>query len=80
MKFNVLLDDEKIECNIVKLFKNADTGINYIVYTDGSLDDDGSLSLFASRYIIQNGNYVLDAITDDAEWDYVDHMLEKEGN
>ena len=76
MKFKVLYDNEEIECNILLTFKDAANDINYIVYNVGTRDYREEEEIFASRYIIEDGNYVLSEIENDYEWDLIDNMLE----
>ena len=74
MKFT-LNNDAKTECEIVTTFSNLD--INYIVYTDGTKDEDGSLLLYASRYEIENDNIILKDILEDEEWDLIDSKIQE---
>lgn len=79
LAFEVIKDNKKIVCYIILMFNNHDNKKDYIIYTDGSKNDDGSLELLASIYNIIDGKIVLEEITTDAEWDMVDKVLEKAG-
>ena len=49
MTFKVLNDEGKeIECEVLLTFESEETGKNYIVYTDNSIDEDGNTKVFAS--------------------------------
>ncbi len=74
MKFKIIDGDKEIICDIVMTFNN--NNIDYIVYTDGTKDDNGDLEIYASRYVLNNDQYILNPIEDDSEWDLVDEMLE----
>ena len=75
MKF--IIDDNKtITCDIVMMFRDDNNDVNYVVYTDGTKDDNGDLEIYASRYIKQEGNYILKPIENDYEWDLIDNMIE----
>ena len=51
MTFKVLSDEGKeIECEVLFTFESEETGKNYIVYTDNSIDEDGNTKVFASIY------------------------------
>ena len=50
--------------------------INYIVYNDGTRDFRSEEEIFASRYTIEDGNFILSEIENDYEWDLIDNMLE----
>ena len=76
MNFKILDNGKEIVCDIVLTFRDDNNNINYIVYTDGTKDETGELEIYASRYIIDNNNYILKAIENDYEWDLVDNMLE----
>ena len=41
---------EEVECEILFTFDSEETKKSYIVYTDNSLDDNGSTKVFASVY------------------------------
>ena len=77
MKFKILKNNEEIECTIVLTFKDKTSGIDYIVYSDGTKDENNELEIYASRYTLEDGNYVLKEIENDYEWDMVDYMLSK---
>ena len=52
MNFKIYEDNKEIVCNIIKIFKDDSNDINYIIYTDGTKDEDGELEIYASRYIL----------------------------
>ena len=52
--------------------ENKERKKNYIIYTDGE-------NYYASSYILNGNKMVLDEITDDTEWDYIDKELAKNG-
>ena len=75
MKFSVISDGKEVDCEIVLTFRDDGNDINYVVYTDGTKDSNGELELYSSRYVVENGNYVLQDIENDYEWNLVDNML-----
>ena len=75
MRFKVIKDNHEIECEIVFTFHDDSNDINYIVYTDGTMDDLGELKLYSSRYIKDKDNYILHAIENDYEWNLIDNMI-----
>lgn len=75
MKFSVISDGKEVDCEIVLTFRDDGNDINYVVYTDGTKDSNGELELYSSRYVLENGNYVLQDIENDYEWNLVDNML-----
>lgn len=76
MKFKILYNGEEIDCKILLTFRDEANGINYIVYNDGTRDFRDEEEIFASRYTIEDGNFVLSEIENDYEWDLIDNMLE----
>ena len=76
MNFKIIDGEKEIRCNILLTFKDEGNNINYIVYTDGTKDEQGNFKNYASRYILDNGNYVLKNIEKDSEWDLIDNMIE----
>lgn len=76
MNFKIKDEGKDKDAKIILTFKDENNGISYIVYTDGTKDFNGKEEIYASRYIIEKGNYILTAIENDSEWDLVDNMLE----
>ena len=76
MNFKIIEDGKEIICDIVITFRDDNNDINYIVYTDGTKDEDGELEIYASRYILENNDYILKEIENEYEWDLIDNMLE----
>ena len=76
MNFKILEDGKEIICDIMLTFRDDNNDINYIIYTDGTKDEEGDLEIYASRYVIENGDYILKEIENDYEWDLIDNMLE----
>lgn len=75
MNFRIIEDGKEIVCDIVLTFRDENNDINYIVYTDGTKDETGELEIYASRYKLFEGNYELQEIENDYEWDLIDNML-----
>ena len=78
MNFKIYQDGKEILCDIVLTFRDDSNDINYIVYTDGTKDDEGDLEVYASRYIEKNNDYYLMPIENEYEWNLIDNMLESE--
>ena len=70
MNFKIIENGKEIECNIVLTFRD-DNNINYIVYTDGTKDEDGELEIYASRYKMVDNSFLLEEIVNDYEWDLI---------
>jgi len=76
MNFKIIEDGKEIVCDIVLTFRDNNNDINYIVYTDGTKDEEGELEVYASRYKKVDSSFILDEIVNDYEWDLIDNMLE----
>lgn len=76
-KFLVL--DEKgkqVECEPLFTFESEETGKQYVVYTDNSLDKDGNTRVFASIYEVNETGGKLLPIKSDKEWKVIETILE----
>lgn len=76
MNFKIIENDKEINCNILLTFRDDNNDINYIVYTDGTLDDDNEPLIYASRYVLENNSYILKDIENDYEWNLIDNMID----
>lgn len=79
LAFKIIVDGKEVVCYIILIFDNPDTGKQYVIYTDGTKNSDGTLEVLASIYHVIDGEVQLGEITTDAEWDMVDEMLAKVG-
>lgn len=76
MDFKIIEDGKEITCDILLTFKDENNDINYIVYTDGTKDDEGDLEIYASRYTVKDKDFYLEEIKTESEWNLIDNMLE----
>lgn len=76
MDFKIIEDGKEITCDILLTFRDENNNINYIVYTDGTKDDEGELEVYASRYIVKGNDFYLEEIKSESEWNLIDNMLE----
>lgn len=78
-KKKFLIIDEKgkqVECEPLFTFESEETGKQYVVYTDNSLDKEGNTRVFASIYeITENGGKLL-PIKSNKEWKVIETILE----
>ena len=77
MDFKIIDNGVEVTCKMVMTFSDDKTGISYVIYTDGTKDNDGELEIYASRYTIKDGKYLLENIEKEEEWDLIDKMLDK---
>lgn len=69
-EFYIINDDnETIKCEIFHCFKNNND--NFMFYNDGSINEDGTLKVLASKFTIEDNKITLIPILDN-EWDIVD--------
>lgn len=73
-KFTVLNEEGKtVECEILFTFENSNTGKNYMVYTDNTVDDDGNTRVYAA--IIDPNSESLQPLESEEEWKVVEEAL-----
>lgn len=78
MTFKVLNDEGKeIECEVLFTVESDETGRNYIVYSDNSVDQDGSTRVFASIYYPDADETKLLPIETEKEWRIIETILEE---
>lgn len=73
----LILTDEngkEIEYEILIAFKWTKTNKNYVVYTDNTNDENGTLNVFAAIYY-PSDNTKFDPIESNEEWDEIDKRL-----
>lgn len=81
MKFSVTNDQGLIiECNILFTFKDEANNIDYIIYTDGTKNELGEDEIYSSRYVVEEGNYILKDIETEYEWNLIDNFLASKFN
>lgn len=77
-KFTVLNDEGKeVECEVLFTFESEETHKNYIVYTDNTLDTDGSTKVYASTYDPEGMDSSLKPIESDKEWKIIETILDE---
>lgn len=66
---------EEIECEILFTFDSDETKKSYIVYTDNTVDEDGSTKVYASVYDPTGQNPALMPIESEKEWLVIENIL-----
>lgn len=78
MTFTILDDDGvEVRCEVLFTFQSEETGKNYIVYTDNTLDEEGNTKVYASIYDPGAEESRLDPIETEEEWAIISHILEQ---
>lgn len=67
----------EIECEVLFTFESDETGKNYIVYTDNTVDDEGCTKVFASIYDPDEDETKLLPIETEEEWNVIETILEQ---
>lgn len=76
MTFKVINDEGKeIECEILFTFESDETGKNYMVYTDNTLDEEGNIKVYASIYEPNQDETKLEPIETEKEWKIIETIL-----
>lgn len=68
---------EKVVCNALFTFESDETGKNYIVYTDNTIDENGLKKVYASTYDPNEENPTLGSIETEKEWNIIEDILNK---
>lgn len=68
-------EGQEIECEILFTFDSDETKKSYIVYTDNTLDEDGSTKVYASVYDPTGQNSALMPIETEKEWLVIENIL-----
>ena len=66
---------EEVECEILFTFDSDETKKSYIVYTDNTVDDNGSTKVYASIYDPTGQNPALAPIESEKEWLVIENIL-----
>lgn len=69
-----IMDDK--EYDILFTFDNEEETEKYVVYTDNSLDDEGKVQVFASKYNPDVDLEKLLPVESDVEWEGIQHLLD----
>ena len=76
MTFTVINDEgHEMQCEVLFTFESTETGKNYIVYTDNTVDENGETRVYASVYNPDEDEHTLLPIETDAEWAMIDDIL-----
>ena len=80
-KYIKLIDKngKEVECEILCAFVLAETEKNYVVYTDNTEDEEGSLNVFAAIYD-PDDDTKFEEIKTEKEWEAVEAMLQSLSN
>ena len=66
---------EEVECEILFTFDSDETRKSYIVYTDNTTDEDGSIRVYASIYDPSGATPDLLPIESEKEWLVIENIL-----
>jgi len=72
-----IIDEQgnEITYDILFTFDSEETKKSYVVFTDNSVDESGSIATYASIYDPTGESKELQPITTDAEWDLIENLL-----
>ena len=74
--FTIINDKgEEVECEILFTFDSDETKKSYIVYTDNTTDEDGSIRVYASVFDPSGANPDLLPIESEKEWLVIENIL-----
>ena len=68
-------EGKEVECEILFTFDSDETKKSYIVYTDNTVDEEGSTRVYASVYDPTGQNPALMKIETEKEWLVIENIL-----
>lgn len=68
-------EGKEVKCEVLFTFESEETHKNYIIYTDNSVDIDGSTKVYASTYDPEGNDPSLKPIGSDKEWKVIETIL-----
>ncbi len=79
LAFKITTDNREIICYVLLNFYSPETNKKYVIYTDGTKNQDGTMEILASTYDIVDGKIKLGYIETEEEWDLIDKVLAQRG-
>jgi len=70
-------EGKEVEYEVLFTFVSDETNKNYMVYTDGSKDENGNIRVFASVYVPGKETTELLPIETEKEWKIIDTILKE---
>lgn len=75
--FTIINDEGKeIKCEVLFTYEDDSTGMNFIAYTDNSLDTEGNTNVFASIFDPKEDDPELIPITEERDWKLIESLLQ----
>ena len=75
--FKIINDEGKeVECEVLFTFESDETGKNYIIYTDNTLDETGNTKVYASIFDPTMEKTTLEPIETEKEWNIIENILD----
>lgn len=69
-------EGKEVECEILFTCELKETGKNYMVYTDGTSEEDGSIKCYASIYDPEGVDSELKPVETEKEWELLNKLFE----
>ena len=74
--FTIVNDEGKeVECEVLFTFDSDETKKSYIVYTDNTTDESGSIRVYASTYDPTGNDNSLNPVESEKEWLVIENIL-----
>lgn len=75
-KFTITNEEGKeLECEVLFTFDSDEFKKSYIVFTDGTLDDNDNIKVYANTYDPSGEDINLGVIENDEEWKVIENLL-----
>lgn len=74
--FTIINDEgQEVECEVLFTFDSDETKKSYIVYTDNTIDEDGSIKVYASIYDPTGKSSAMEPVESEKEWLVIENIL-----
>lgn len=69
-------EGKEVECTIIDTFYSEEFGKGYVIYVDGSINENGQENVFASSYDLEYPETLME-IESDEEWQMIEQALKE---
>ena len=68
-------DGTQLDVELISILENDNN--KYLVYTKGEKQKSGNIIIYITKLVVKQGEYYLDNIVNDKEWDSVKSLMSK---
>ena len=68
-------DGTQLDVELISILENDNN--KYLVYTKGEKQKSGNIIIYITKLVVKQGEYYLDNVVNDKEWDSVKSLMSK---